>query len=225
MGKILLNEKILAKNDLIAEELRSFYKKNGTFVLNILSSPGSGKTTLLEKVLPQMKESYNILVLIGDLQTTNDAERVSKTGVKAVQINTGQACHLDAKNVYNILKDIGDSSKIDLLIIENVGNLVCPASFDLGEDMKLLVISTPEGDDKPAKYPTVVDVSDCLIINKIDLLPYVNFNVQNCMNYAKGVNKNLTIFTTSCCTGEGLVDVIKFLKNSVDKKNHDNSGC
>ena len=224
MEKILLNEKVLAKNDLIAEELRTFYKKNNIFVLNILSSPGSGKTSLLEKILPQIKERYNILVLVGDLQTNNDAERILKTGVKAVQINTGQACHLDAKNIYTILKDVENPGLIDLLIIENVGNLVCPASFDLGEDMKLLLISTPEGDDKPAKYPTMVDVSDCLIINKIDLLPHVSFNIQNCINYAKSINRNLATFTTSCYTEEGLTELIDFLKKKIDKKNHDNSG-
>lgn len=223
MEKILLNEKVLAKNDLIAEELRKFYKKHNIFVLNLLSSPGSGKTSLLEKLLPQIRECYNIFVMVGDLQTNNDAERISKTGVKAIQINTGQACHLDAKNIYNILKDIENPALIDLLIIENVGNLVCPASFDLGEDMKLLLISTPEGDDKPAKYPTMVDVADCLVINKIDLLPYVSFNVQNCINYAKRINKNLVTFTTSCYTGEGLTDLINFLKKEIDKKKHDKS--
>jgi hydrogenase nickel incorporation protein HypB len=222
MEKIVLNEKILSKNDLIAQELRNFYKKHKIYVINILSSPGSGKTSLLEKILPQMKEFYNILVLVGDLQTNNDALRIAKTGVNALQINTGQACHLDAKNIYNILKNIEDPSSIDLLIIENVGNLVCPASFDLGEDMKLLVISTPEGDDKPAKYPTMVDVSDCLIINKIDLLPYVDFNIQNCINYAKRINKNLTTFTTSCYTEEGLRYVVDFLKQRIDVKKHDN---
>lgn len=223
MEKILLNEKILAKNDLIAEELRKFYKKNNIFVLNIMSSPGSGKTTLLEKTLPQMKECYNILVLVGDLQTNNDMLRISKTGVKTIQINTGQSCHLDAKNIYNVLKDIENPALIDLLIIENVGNLVCPASFDLGEDMRLLLISTPEGDDKPAKYPTMIDVADCLVINKIDLADYVSFNVQNCINYAKRINKNLTTFTTSCYTEEGLSELIDFLKKRIDKKKHDNS--
>jgi hydrogenase nickel incorporation protein HypB len=224
MEKILLNEKILSKNDLIADELRKFYKKNRTFVINILSSPGSGKTSFLEKILPQLKKNYNILVLVGDLQTHNDANRISKTGVKTIQINTGQSCHLDAKNIYSILKDIENCGDIDLLVIENVGNLVCPASFDLGEDIKVMLISTPEGDDKPAKYPTMVDVSDCLIINKIDLLPYVSFNVDQCIDFAKSINPRLITFKISCVTGEGLDDVITFLMEHIDKKKHDYSG-
>ncbi|MCA1980950.1 MAG: hydrogenase nickel incorporation protein HypB, partial [Calditerrivibrio sp.] len=203
MKTVEVKKGILERNQENADLLRSIFYQNRIFVMNLVSSPGSGKTSLLEKVLPIVKENYNILVIEGDLQTENDAERVRKTGVEAIQINTGGACHLEAVNILKVLKGY-DLTKIDCIIIENVGNLVCPSSFDLGEDLKVLLISTTEGEDKPIKYPSMVRVSSVLVVNKLDLIPYVNFDVEKAITYAIGVNNKLEIFKTSCFTGEGI---------------------
>ncbi|MDY6821352.1 MAG: hydrogenase nickel incorporation protein HypB [Deferribacterota bacterium] len=218
MEKILLDQKILAKNELIARELKEFYKRNRIFVLNLLSSPGSGKTSLLELILPKLRSKYNILVLVGDLQTDNDAKRIEKTGVKVVQINTGKACHLDAKNIYDVLNNFENLQDIDILFIENVGNLVCPASFDLGEDLKILLLSTPEGDDKPEKYPIMVNCANCLVINKIDLIPYVRFNIDKCIERATRINPKLDVFKCSCLRDEGLEKIINYIERKVSDK-------
>lgn len=217
MKKVDVKKGILEKNQENADLLRDIFSKNRIFVINLVSSPGSGKTSLLEKVLPIIKKDYNILVIEGDLQTENDAERVRKTGVDAIQINTGGACHLEAVNILKVLKDY-DLSQIDCIIIENVGNLVCPSSFDLGEDLKILLVSTTEGEDKPIKYPSMVRVSSVFIVNKIDLLPYVNFDVDKAINYAIGVNNKLEIFKTSCFTGEGIEEFYGWLKSKIESK-------
>ncbi|MEF3255702.1 MAG: hydrogenase nickel incorporation protein HypB [Deferribacterales bacterium] len=217
MGKVDVKEGILAKNQYYADQLRELFTKHSIFVANFVSSPGSGKTSLLEKILPILKDEYNILVIEGDLQTEHDAIRVRNTGVEAIQINTGGACHLEAKNILDLVQRY-NLEKLDMIIIENVGNLVCPSSFDLGEDMKIVLISTTEGEDKPIKYPSMMRVSSAMVINKIDLLPYLNFNVDKCIDYAIGVNNKLEIFKLSCATGEGIEQFIVWLKNRIDAK-------
>lgn len=214
MGKVDVEKKILSKNDEKAQELRE--KFANTCVLNFVSSPGSGKTSLLEKVLVMLKDKYKVAVVEGDQQTSNDADRIEATGVKAYQVNTGRACHLEATDVEKGVEELGYD--LDLLIIENVGNLVCPSQFDLGEDEKVIVLSTTEGDDKPIKYPVMFRVGSSFIINKVDLLPYVDFSVEKCEEYAKGVNPELEVFKTSCKTGEGLEELAAYIEKLIKKK-------
>ena len=208
MEKIEINQKVLSKNDMDAAELRSRFKKNGTFTVNIMSSPGSGKTSLLEKILGALSSKYNVAVIEGDLQTENDKERIEKVGVKAVQIQTGGACHLEAAEIERKLPLV-DGDNLDLLIIENVGNLVCPSEYDLGQDANIILLSVTEGDDKPLKYPTMFFAGDIFIINKIDLAPYVDFDIEKAISNAKKIKSTLEDFTISCKTGEGLQQVIQ----------------
>lgn len=216
--KISIENKILSKNQIIADELRELFNQKRILAVNFVSSPGSGKTSLLEKSLVKMKEKYKIAVIEGDLETENDADRIRKTKVPAYQIITKGDCHLEAMGIKKALEHF-DLENLDLLVIENVGNLVCPSSFDLGEDFKVVVISTTEGDDKPAKYPSMIHVSSAIIINKTDLLPYVDFSVERCFEYAKRVNPNLKTFTTSCKTGEGIDEFVNWLgKKLLEKK-------
>lgn len=217
MGKIDVMEGILSKNQTYADMLRQTFTEKGIFVVNLVSSPGSGKTSLLEEILPLLKDGHKTLVIEGDLQTENDAERIRKTGVDAIQINTGGACHLEAANILKVLENV-DLDLIDLIVIENVGNLVCPSSYDLGEDMKIVLVSTTEGEDKPQKYPSMIRVAKAMVVNKIDLLPYVNFNVEKCISYARGINNALDVFTCSCATGEGILDIVKWLKEKIATK-------
>lgn len=215
--KVDVKEGILSKNQKIADNLRRLFDEKKVFVINFVSSPGSGKTSILEKILPELKDKFNIFVIEGDLQTENDAERIRKTGVDAHQITTNGACHLEAAWVESVVSS-HDLDKLDLLIIENVGNLVCPSSFDLGEDIKIVVVSTTEGEDKPAKYPSMMRVSNAFVLNKIDLVPYLNFDVEKCINYAKGVNSSLTFFKTSCYTGEGLRELADWITEKTLEK-------
>lgn len=217
MDKINIEEKILSKNIKKADTLRELFREKGIFVLNLVSSPGSGKTSMLESTLTSLKNEYNIGVIEGDLQTENDAERIRKTGINAVQINTGGACHLEAESIAKALENF-DMDKLDFLVIENVGNLVCPSSFDLGEDCKVVVISTPEGDDKPAKYPSMIRVSSAMIINKIDLLDYLDFDIEKCIGYAKGINPYLNFFNVSCKTKEGVGKWADWLTEKITTK-------
>ncbi|ADD69175.1 hydrogenase accessory protein HypB [Denitrovibrio acetiphilus DSM 12809] len=214
MGKVDVETKILSKNDIKAAELREKFKN--TCVLNFVSSPGSGKTSILEKILGSFKDKYKVAVIEGDQQTTNDADRIEATGVTAFQVNTGQGCHLEATDVEKGMAELGYD--LDLLIIENVGNLVCPSQFDLGEDAKVIVLSTTEGADKPAKYPVMFHVGSAFIINKTDLLPYVDFDVEQCEEYAKGVNPELEVFKTSCKTGEGLNELTTYIERMIKAK-------
>lgn len=215
MGKLIIKEKILSKNEIKAAELRKQFKD--TLVLNFVSSPGSGKTSILEKVLVMLKDKYKVAVIEGDQQTSNDADRIEATGVKAFQVNTGGACHLEAGDIVKGIEALG--TDLDLLIIENVGNLVCPAAFDLGEDAKVIVLSTTEGEDKPIKYPTMFRVGSAFIINKTDLLPYVDFDIDKCIEYAKGVKSDLDVIKTSCKTGEGMDELAAYIENMIrDKK-------
>jgi len=216
MAKIDIQEKVLSKNDKNAAVLREKFKN--TCVLNFVSSPGSGKTSLLEKVLVMLKDKYRLAVIEGDQQTTNDADRIEATGVRAFQVNTGNGCHLEATDVDRGMNALGYD--LDLVIIENVGNLVCPAEYDLGEDAKVIVLSTTEGEDKPIKYPVMMRAGSVFIINKIDLLPYVDFNVEKCIEYAKGVQPDLDILQTSCRTGEGLEELAAYIEKMIlAKKN------
>jgi len=221
--KIEVEDKILSKNDKLANELRKLFSDKKILVLNFVSSPGSGKTSILENILPKLSERYKLAVIEGDLETENDAQRIRKAGIKAHQITTGGACHLEAFGIKNSLSNF-DLDNLDLLVIENVGNLVCPASFDLGEDFKIVVISTPEGDDKPAKYPSMIRAASAIIVNKIDLADYMEFDVDKCISYAKRINPNLAEFRTSCKTKAGLDDLITFIEKKIEEKHAGSRG-
>jgi hydrogenase nickel incorporation protein HypB len=214
MSIVTVERKILKKNDELAAENRQIFKENGIFTVNLLSSPGSGKTTLLEKTLEILNHTVNIGVVEGDVQTDNDAQRIARYDVPVVQIVTNGGCHLEAKLVQNALENFTLSS-LDLLIIENVGNLVCPASYDLGEAHKIVMVSTTEGDDKPAKYPAMFRVSDLMIINKIDLLDYVDFDMQKVRKHALTINPNLHIIELSCKSGQGFDAWIDWIKGKL----------
>jgi len=212
MNIITIERKVLQKNDEIAASNREFFKKNKLFTINIVSSPGSGKTSLVEKTIEKLKDEMKISVIEGDVQTDLDAKRVSNYNVPVVQIITNGACHLEANLVKDALANIELRGR-DLLIIENVGNLVCPAGYDLGEDMKIVIISVTEGDDKPLKYPKMFMNSKILVINKTDLLPYVNCDINVLKVNALKINPRLKVFETSCTTGEGIDKWCEFLLN------------
>jgi len=214
---ISVEEDILSKNNRFAAENRTLFARMGIFTLNLMSSPGSGKTTLLEKTLVDLKDEIRFAVLEGDQQTTNDADRIAATGTPAHQINTGAGCHLDAHMVGHGLEYF-DLDRVALLMIENVGNLVCPASFDLGEDFKVSLLSVTEGEDKPLKYPQMFRASDIMLINKIDLLPYVRFDMAKCREYAERVHPGIKIFEVSCYSSEGLEPWYAWLKEQVKEK-------
>lgn len=216
MSVITVERKVLEKNDQIADELRNKFRTRKIFTINLLSSPGSGKTSLIEKTVEHLKGKFNISVIVGDVQTDNDAMRIGKLNIPVVQIITHGSCHLEAQLVRDAYKKIEDEP-IDLLIIENVGNLVCPAGYDLGEDKKVVLLSTTEGDDKPLKYPAIFRNSSALVINKIDLLPYVNSSVEEIKKNAKSINYDLNIFELSCKTSEGIDDWCNWLLNHIKK--------
>lgn len=211
---VQIEEDILAKNNRLAAINRKLFMSQGIFALNLVSSPGSGKTTLLERTLDDLKTQIDFAVLEGDQQTSNDAERIAATGVPVHQINTGAGCHLDAHMVSHGLEHF-DLDKLHMLMIENVGNLVCPASFDLGEDFKVALLSVTEGEDKPLKYPQMFRASDILLINKIDLLPHVRFDLPRCREYAQRIHPGIKIFEVSCYTGEGLAAWYAWLREQV----------
>ena len=216
--KISLNEKILSENDRLAAIIRRQLDKSRIVALNLVSSPGSGKTSLLEKTLVGLKGRLNFALIAGDVQTQNDADRLIKAGGKIVRpIITGGACHLDARMITRVLEDLS-LDNFDLLFIENVGNLVCPSSYDLGEDMKVVIISTTEGDDKPLKYPAMFRRSSAMVINKIDLMGLSDFDLNRVKENALRINGNLTIFETSCRTGEGLKGWYEWLERLVALK-------
>ncbi len=203
MDPIKLERKILSRNDRVAAEIRELFRSRGIAVLNMVSSPGSGKTSLLEKTLGGLSAELRIAVIEGDIQTENDARRIAVTGVPVHQINTGGACHLEAEMIRDSL-DHFDLDDLDLLIIENVGNLVCPSAFDLGEGARIALISVTEGDDKPLKYPAMFHTANVMVINKMDLLPYTDFSVDEVIRNARSLNPDARILKTSCRTGEGL---------------------
>jgi hydrogenase nickel incorporation protein HypB len=201
--KVTIAQNILAVNDTIAQEIQQTLAARGIRVLNIMSSPGAGKTTLLERTIERLHTHLGIGVIEGDIETSADAERIEAAGAETVQINTRGACHLEAHMVRDALSQM-DLALIELLIIENIGNLVCPSDWKLGEDARVVVVSTTEGDDKPAKYPQMFATSQVMIVNKIDLLPYVDYNVEKVKRQALAINPNLRIFEMSCRTGNGL---------------------
>lgn len=201
--KISIETDILAKNNRLAAGNRALFGTKGIFALNLVSSPGSGKTTILERTLRELSGAVNCAVIEGDQQTDNDTLRIAATGVPAVQINTGAGCHLDAHMVCHAVEQF-DLDKLDLLFIENVGNLVCPAAFDLGENHKVVVLSVTEGEDKPLKYPQMFRAADVMLLNKTDLLPYVDFDLGKCREMARRVSPGITIFEVSGSTNAGM---------------------
>jgi hydrogenase nickel incorporation protein HypB len=211
LKKVDLKQKVVSENQALAASNRERFARDGSFVVNLVSSPGSGKTSLVEETVKRLKDNYRILVLAGDLMTENDAARVRRHGVEAIQICTGEACHLDASMVSRHLPG-PESKPYDLVIVENVGNLVCPASFDLGEDLKVLLISVTEGDDKPLKYPPMVLASKMLVITKMDLVPYTDSNPDEMAGNARSMNPDLGTFRLSSKTGEGLDQWIQWLR-------------
>ena len=201
--KVSVIRNVLEANDRLANELKEYLAQRGILSLNLMSSPGAGKTSLLERTLTDLKGEFKMAVIEGDLQTDNDARRVAATGAQAVQINTEGGCHLNSSMVMEAMKQL-DLEGLDILFIENVGNLVCPAEFDVGEDFKITLLSVTEGDDKPEKYPVMFSLSKAMILNKVDLLPYVNFNMERAANFGRALNKDIAVLPVSCTSGEGL---------------------
>jgi hydrogenase nickel incorporation protein HypB len=205
---------ILEANDRIADLNRQLFDQSRLYVINLMSSPGAGKTSLLERTIDGVKEDLRIGVIEGDIQSSQDAERIARKGVPVVQINTGGACHLDGNMIRETFQEF-NFDELDLLIVENVGNLVCPAEFRVGEDMKVMILSVAEGDDKPQKYPLMFRESKVLLINKIDLLPYVDCSLEKIREDSLRINPELRIFEISCKTGEGLQEWFRWLKERV----------
>lgn len=203
MPKITIAQNILAANDIIGQEVQHLLATRGIRTINVMSSPGAGKTTLLERTIERLHGQLAIGVIEGDIETSADAERIEAAGAETVQINTRGACHLEAHMVRDALEEI-NLAQIQLLFIENIGNLVCPAAWNLGEDIRIVMASTTEGDDKPAKYPHMFAVSQVMIVNKLDLLPYVDYDLEKVKQQALAINPELQIFEVSCRTGEGL---------------------
>jgi len=214
--KVKVVTKILEANERIANENRRLFDNAGLYVINLMSGPGAGKTSVLEKSLAPAT-GLRIGVIEGDIAGSDDAERISRCGAPVVQINTGGACHLDANMIYEVLGDL-PLQDLDLLVIENVGNLVCPAEFNLGENMKVMVLSIAEGHDKPLKYPLMFQESSALILNKIDLAPYLDVDLEKIRRDASLLNPRLKIFEVSCRTGQGLPEWIAWLKEQVLKQ-------
>jgi hydrogenase nickel incorporation protein HypB len=211
-------EKVHSANDQLASENKQQLDQAALFSLNIMASPGAGKTSLIEKTLQLLKHDYNIAAIDGDVATSIDADRAAEAGATAVQINTGGQCHIDAHMLRNALREL-DLAEFDLLLVENVGNLICPASFKLGTDKNVLIASIPEGDDKPYKYPAMYQDVDALIINKIDLLPYVKFDMDYFQAGVQMLNPDLITFPISCTTGEGIEEWVNWVTEHIkDKK-------
>jgi len=208
---------ILGANDRIARKNRQLFDSNKVFVVNVMASPGAGKTSVIMETIKRLKGKTRVGVVEGDISSSLDAEAISREDVPVVQINTGGECHLDANMTATALADL-PLNDIDLLFIENVGNLVCPAEFSLGEDLRILIASTPEGDDKPFKYPLMFHEADVVLINKIDLLPYLKFDVDAFSKTIKGINRKVKIFPVSCTTGEGIGEWVSWLLGRMGKK-------
>lgn len=215
--KINVEEKVLSENDRFAHENRKLLEHHNVYTFNLISSPGSGKTSVLETLLTKLAGQCRAYVLIGDVQTDNDAMRIVKAGFKATQIITGGACHLTAKVIQQYLNGV-NLDELDVLIIENVGNLVCPSAYDLGEDDKIVMLSVTEGEDKPIKYPSIFNRASLMLLHKIDLLPYLKFDKQKAIEYAKAVNPNLEIIETSCVSGQGFMDFLEWIHKKMNRK-------
>ncbi len=203
---------VLEANEKMADNVRRLLTEKGILSLNLISSPGAGKTTLLERTLSDLAGEFRMAVVEGDLQTDNDARRVAATGAQAVQINTDGGCHLDSNMILTSLESL-DLTGVDILFIENVGNLVCPVEFDCGEDAKVALLSVAEGDDKPEKYPLLFNLAKAMVLNKVDLLPYVDFDLARASNFATKLNKDLDIFEVSCRKGDGLEGWYNWLRS------------
>lgn len=212
--EIDLEREILHKNDLLAERNRGYFDAKNIFAINLVSSPGSGKTSLLERTIADLKNEISFNVIEGDQQTTNDADRIAALHIPVIQINTGKGCHLDSEMIAKAVKELSPKDG-SLMMIENVGNLVCPSMFYLGENSRVVIISITEGEDKPIKYPDMFYGSQVCIINKIDLLPYLKFDIEKLKDYAKKVNPNLVFFEVSAYTGQGMENWYNFLKKSL----------
>ncbi len=212
-----LSAKILEANELQAKKNREHFDRHGVLAINLMSSPGAGKTTLLEKTAELLKDEVKFAVIEGDLETSRDANRLKAKGIPAYQITTGSACHLDANMVHEGIHHI-PLDEVDLVFIENVGNLVCPASYDVGAHINVVLLSVTEGDDKPEKYPLMFKVADLLLITKIDLLPFVDFDVERAIKYAITVNPSLEVIKLSSTTGEGMEEWIKFIRENLKKR-------
>jgi len=213
--KVQVVKNVLDANDRIADENRALFDRKRIHVINLMSSPGAGKTSLVERTILALRDRYRIGVIEGDIQDTCDADRVAALGIPAVQINTGGGCHLDANMIREALAGL-DLDALDLIIVENVGNLVCPAEFRIGENAKVMILSTPEGADKPAKYPLIFQKSAVMLLNKMDLLPHLDFDLAKVRHDALSLNRDLTIFEVSCRTGEGLDPWYRWLAGQID---------
>lgn len=218
MRIIEVRQSVFASNDADAEQLRTQLKEEGTFLLNVMSSPGSGKTSVLLKTIERLKSEIEIGVMEADIDSDVDAVKVSETGVKTIQLHTGGMCHLDAEMTRQGLAELGTDGQ-DLAVLENVGNLVCPAEFDIGAVKNVTILSVPEGHDKPLKYPLIYNVCDALIINKIDVLPYFDFDMEKVREYAHMRNPGLEIFPVSAKTGEGMDAWCSWLLDNVKRWN------
>jgi len=207
---------ILDANDRIARENRDLFDDKRLYVINLMSYPGAGKTSLVEATIVSLRDRYRIGVIEGDIQDTYDADRIARLEIPVVQINTGGGCHLDGNMIREALASL-DLDRLDLMIVENVGNLVCPAEFKIGENVKIMILSTPEGADKPAKYPLMFREASVMIINKMDLIPYVNFDLEKAKRDALALNRNLRIIEVSCKTKTGLPEWIQWLTERIDE--------
>jgi len=210
---VQIEQDILSKNNEYAAANRKWFGERAILALNLVSSPGSGKTTLLTRSINDLKSELQLSVIEGDQQTANDAERIRETGVKALQINTGKGCHLDGHMVGHALEQLQPDND-SVLFIENVGNLVCPAAFDLGEAHKVVILSVTEGEDKPIKYPDMFHAADLMLLNKIDLLPHLDFDVDKCIQYAQRVNPKIKVLQLSATSSEGMDSWYQWLKTS-----------
>ncbi len=215
--EIQVRKNILGENDRMAAENRAMFADNGVYVINLMGSPGSGKTSVLEKTMEKLKGELRMAVIEGDLFTSKDADRIAKHDVPVIQINTSGGCHLDAAMVQKVARKM-DLAALDLLIVENVGNLVCPAEFDVGEDDKGVVLSVTEGDDKPLKYPLIFKESAVAILNKVDILPYCNFDMESAREDISALHPGMTILETSCTTGQGIEPWCEWLRQRVEEK-------
>ena len=216
-----IKQRVFADNDLEADKMRTELKKDKTFLLNLMSSPGAGKTTTLTKTIDAMKHDFRIGVMEADIDSAVDVDTISETGAKVIQLHTGGMCHLDADMTRQGLLEL-DTSDVDLTILENVGNLVCPAEFDTGAVKNAMILSVPEGDDKPLKYPLMFQVCQCLLINKIDVLPYFDFDLEECKKRVLKLNPDMKIIPISARTGEGMDEWIDWLKEETSSWNESN---
>ncbi|MDO8886320.1 hydrogenase nickel incorporation protein HypB [Candidatus Oleimmundimicrobium sp.] len=214
--EIKLQQNILASNNKIAADLRKIFEDKGIYVINLMASPGAGKTSFILQTIENLKNDLNIAVIEGDIASKVDAEKVREHGVTTIQINTGGACHLDANMIRGTLGFL-NLDETDLIIIENVGNLVCPAEFDLGETVKMVILSVPEGDDKPLKYPRIFIESEVLVLNKIDLLDYTDFDINRLKGTVNNLNPDINIFEISCKSADGIDSWISWLKDKIRK--------